>query len=431
LDYADQSNLLLAIAAIGCQLNFLFAGRTKQLISRRTYHSCVGRTWAHARLVTRLAVFLFVIGCGATDAPPPVPLPNLGLQFLVSGFTSPLGLEQPNDGSNRLFVVEQGGTIRIVQNAAVLNQSFLDISSKIITGGEFGLLGMTFHPNFSQNGKFYVNYVRSLNGQIQSVIAEYTASPASATQVDPASERILLTVDQVGNFPRHKGGQLAFGPDGLLYFGLGDGGSDGDSLGNGQNKQTLLGKLMRIDVNTTSPGLAYGIPPDNPFVAGGGLPEIWASGFRNPWRFSFDRPTGRLFLADVGEASFEEVDLINKGGNYGWNIMEGDHCFNPPTGCSTAGLTLPIAEYSHAEGDAVIGGFVYHGSSIRGLQGAYVFGDLDSGKIWALQETSPNVFSRTLLATTGKLISTFGQDQSGELYLLDFRGGNVYRVVAQ
>jgi glucose/arabinose dehydrogenase len=351
--------------------------------------------------------------------------------LLVSGFTSPLGLEQPNDGSNRLFVVEQGGTIRIVQNAAVLNQPFLDISSKIITGGEFGLLGMTFHPNFSQTGKFYVNYVRSLNGQIQSVIAEYTASPASATQVDPANERILLTVDQVGNFPRHKAGQLAFGPDGLLYFGLGDGGSDGDSLGNGQNKQTLLGKLMRVDVNTTSPGLAYGIPPDNPFVAGGGLPEIWASGFRNPWRFSFDRPTGRLFLADVGESSFEEVDLINKGGNYGWNIMEGGHCFNPPTGCSTAGLTLPIAEYSHAEGDAVIGGFVYHGSSIRGLQGVYVFGDLDSGKIWALQETSPNVFSRTLLATTGKLISTFGQDQSGELYLLDFRGGNIYRVVAQ
>jgi glucose/arabinose dehydrogenase len=378
-----------------------------------------------------LAALLLAAGCAGSDpSPSTVPI-NLGLQLLVSGLNSPLGLEQPNDGSNRLFVAEQGGTIRLIQNGAVLAQPFLDISSKVVTGGEMGLLGVTFHPSFQQNGKFYVNYVRSLSGQIQSVIAEYTASPANANTADQASERILLTVDQVGNFTNHKAGQLAFGPDGFLYFGLGDGGSEGDPSGHGQNTQILLGKLMRIDVNATSPGLQYQIPPDNPFVAGGGLPEIWAFGFRNPWRFSFDRASGRLFLADVGQDSFEEVDIVQKGGNYGWNIMEGLHCFNPPTGCNMTGLMLPIAEYSHSEGDAVIGGYVYHGSNIPTLQGMYVFGDLGTGKIWVLQETSANMFTRTLVATTGKTISSLGQDQSGEIYLVDYGGGNVYRIVAQ
>jgi glucose/arabinose dehydrogenase len=379
-----------------------------------------------------LASLLFAPGY-PDNAPSPDPAPpvSLGLQLLVSGFQFPLGLEQPNDGINRLFVAEQGGTIRIIENGAVLAQPFLDISTTVITGGEMGLLGVTFHPAFQQNGKFYVNYVRLLSGQIQSVIAEFTASPATANTVDPASERILLTVDQIGNFTNHKAGQLAFGPDGFLYFGLGDGGGEGDPFGHGQSTQTLLGKLMRIDVNATSPGLQYRIPPDNPFVAGGGLPEIWAFGLRNPWRFSFDRATGRLFLGDVGQDRFEEIDIIQKGGNYGWNIMEGLHCFNPPTGCNMSGLILPIAEYSHAEGDAVIGGFVYHGAEIPALQGMYVFGDLGTGKIWTLQETSPNVFTRTLATTTGKTISSLGQDQSGELYVVDYGGGNIYRIVSQ
>jgi glucose/arabinose dehydrogenase len=340
-------------------------------------------------------------------------------------------LEQPNDGTNRLFVVEQGGKIRIIQNSAILAQPYLDISGKVTTGGEMGLLGVTFHPSFQQNGKTYINYVRTVSGQIQSVIAEYTASPANANTVDPATERILLTVDQVGNFNNHKAGQLAFGPDGFLYFGLGDGGSGGDPFGHGQNTQTLLGKLMRIDVNATSPGLQYRIPPDNPFAGGGGLPEIWAFGLRNPWRFSFDRVSGRMFLADVGQDMFEEIDIIQKGGNYGWNIMEGMHCFNPPSGCNMTGLMLPIIEYSHSEGNAVIGGFVYHGSNIAALKGMYVFGDLGTGKIWTLQETSPNMFTRGLAATTGKTISSLGQDLSGELYVVDYGGGNMYRIVAQ
>ena len=344
------------------------------------------------------------------------------LQPVAGGFSSPLGLEQPNDGTQRLFVVQQGGVISIIQNGQVLPAPFLDISAKITTGGEMGLLGMAFHPAFPANRRFFVNYVRTSAGQIQSVIAEYLASTANANLADPASERILLTVNQTGNFPNHKAGQLAFGPDGFLYFGLGDGGSGGDPFGNAQNTFTLLGKMMRIDVNSLSPGLQYGIPPDNPFVSGGGLPEIWAYGFRNPWRFSFDSATGRQFVADVGQDSFEEIDLVTRGGNYGWNTMEGLHCFNPPAGCNQSGLVLPISEYSHAEGNSVIGGFVYHGQNIPSLRGTYVFADFGRGTIWGLTETPASTWTRTVLLNTARNISSFGQDQAGELYVVDFAG---------
>jgi glucose/arabinose dehydrogenase len=366
-------------------------------------------------------------GCGDPSSSPAT---QISTQLVAAGFTAPLDLEQPNDSSGRLFVVEQGGTIRIIQDDTVLPQPFLDISGKIINQDEMGLLGLAFHPNFTANRKFYVNYVRNSAGQFQSVIAEYVASAANPNQADPATERILLTVDQVNNFPNHKAGQLGFGADGFLYFGLGDGGSGGDPLGHGQDPQTLLGKMMRIDVNSTSPGLPYAIPPDNPFAAGGGLPEIYAIGFRNPWRFSFDRPTGRLFVADVGQNNFEEVDIVQKGGNYGWNTMEGAHCFNPPSGCNTAGLTLPIAEISHPEAEAVIGGFVYHGAALAGMRGVYIFGDLD-GKIWSLTENPPNTFTRTLIANPEFNISSFGQDSAGELYVLDIFGGRVLKIVAK
>jgi glucose/arabinose dehydrogenase len=369
-------------------------------------------------------------GCGASSNNTVSSPASIATQLVVSGLNAPLDLEEPNDGSGRLFVVEQGGTIRIIQNGSVLPQAFLNISSKVIDENEMGLLGLVFHPNFQTNRKFYVNYVRNAGGQFQSVIAEYTASAANANQADPATERILLTVDQVSNFSNHKAGQLAFGPDGFLYFGLGDGGSGGDPLGHGQNTQTLLGKMLRIDVDATSPGLQYRIPPDNPFVAGGGLPEIWAYGFRNPWRFSFDRNTSRVFVADVGQDSFEEIDLLQKGGNYGWNTMEGQHCFSPPSGCNMGGLILPIAEYSHQEGEAVIGGFVYHGSSISALRGSYVFGDFSTGKIWTLTESPANTWTRTLLAQTGLNITSFGQDASGELYLVD-AAGKVFKIVAR
>jgi glucose/arabinose dehydrogenase len=365
---------------------------------------------------------------GSTPTPGTVPATALTLQRIASGFSAPLGLESPDDSGGRLFVVEQGGTIRIIQNGAAVATPFLDISSKVTSGGEMGLLGLTFHSGFPTNPRFYVNYVRTVAGQIQSVIAEYQLSTTNANQADVASERILLTVNQVGNFSNHKAGQLAFGSDGFLYFGLGDGGGGGDPNGNGQNKNTLLGKMMRIDVDATSPGLQYRIPPDNPFAAGGGLPEIWAYGFRNPWRFSFDRSTGRQFVADVGQDAFEEIDIVTKGGNYGWNTMEGLHCFNPSSGCNMAGLALPISEYSHSEGVAVIGGFVYHGSALPFLQGLYVFGDLNTGKIFTLKQNADLTWTRTLLTTTALTISSFGQDQSGELYLIDFTG-NVFKMV--
>jgi glucose/arabinose dehydrogenase len=381
--------------------------------------------------LTVLILGMMLSGCGSVSRPAASPA-AISLQLVTSGLTSPLDLEQPADSSGRLFVVEQGGRIRILQNGTLLPQSFLDISSKIVpnfAGTEMGLLGMTFHPSFQQNRKFYLNYVRSSSGQIQSVIAEYVQSPANSNLADPASERILLVVNQAGNFPNHKAGQLAFGPDGFLYFGLGDGGGAGDPFGHGQNTQTLLGKMMRIDVNSTSPGLAYSIPPDNPFATGGGLPEIFAIGFRNPWRFSSDRATGRLFVADVGQNSFEEVDLVQKGGNYGWNIMEGAHCFDPPSGCNMTGLTPPIVEIPHPEAEAVIGGFVYHGTALADLQGSYIFGDLN-GKIWSLQEGPPNTFTRKLLSNSGLSISSFGQDEDGEIYVVDFTG-KVFKIVPQ
>ncbi len=351
---------------------------------------------------------------------------SIGLESFANGFQSPVDLQMPDDGTGRFFVVEQAGTIRIVENGTVLAQNFLDIQSKVTSGGELGLLGMAFHPGFANDPRFFVNYTRTVNGnQIQSVIAQYRVSSSDPNAADPASETILLTVDQP--FTNHKAGQLAFGPDGFLYFGLGDGGSGGDPLGNGQNVQTLLGKMMRIDVNHTDPGLQYAVPPDNPFVSSNtALHEIWAYGFRNPWRFSFERGTGRLFCADVGQDRYEEVDLVRKGGNYGWNVMEGKHCFDPIKKCNRKGKILPIVEYNHSVGEAVIGGYVYKGSSIPALSGKYIFGDFVSGAIWYLLE-SAGKFVRKPLLNSGLAISAFGQDTAGEVYVVDY-GGTVFKL---
>jgi len=356
--------------------------------------------------------------------------PALAFKTFASGFTSPLGLEMPNDGSNRFFVVEQAGIIKILHlDGAVAAQNFLDITAKVTAGGELGLLGVTFHPDFAANGRFFVNYTRTSGGQIQTVIAEYLVS-ADPNVADPNSERILLIEDQP--FPNHKAGQLAFGPDGFLYFGLGDGGSEGDPLGNGQQLGTLLGKVLRIDVDHQDPGLQYAIPADNPFATSStALHEIWAYGLRNPWRFSFERGTGRLFSADVGQDRFEEVDIIEKGGNFGWDVMEAGHYFNPSVGCDTSGKILPIAEYSHNEGSAVIGGYVYKGSQIPALSNLYIFGDLSSGNVWSLREGPPGTFTRTLLLKVSFEVSSFGQDQAGEIYIVDYANGNVLKLSAQ
>ena len=389
----------------------------------------------HNSLPLLVIVALLMIGCGGSQSTsttptpnPPAVLPALQLTSFVSGLSSPVGMESPRDGSGRLFVLEQAGRIRIIRNAAVLATPFLDITAKVASGGELGLLGLTFHPAFTSNRKFYVDYTRPLGSQWETVVAEYLASATNPDQADPASERVLLTVTQP--FANHNGGQLGFGPDGLLYIALGDGGSGGDPLGNAQNVQVLLGKILRIDVNGSSGGRPYAIPPDNPFAAAGGAPEIFAFGFRNPWRFSFDSATGTLFAGDVGQSSFEEVDIVQKGANYGWNVMEGSHCFKPATGCNMTGLILPINDYGRDQGGTVIGGFVYRGTTIPNLAGAYVFGDFLSGRIWGLRQNAAGVWERTQLAATGKSISSFGRDDNGELFVVDLAGA-VSKIASQ
>jgi glucose/arabinose dehydrogenase len=389
--------------------------------------------WAQRTFrLSSIALACLLQACSSKSSPPPPggggPPPTLALTPVVSGLSSPVDLQFPNDGTGRMFVVQQQGSIRIVANGSLVSTPFLNITAKVSSGGEMGLLGLAFHPQFTQNHLFYVHYDRTIGGQIQSVIAEYHVSVGDANIADPASERILLTVDQP--FSNHKGGQMVFGPDGFLYIGFGDGGSGGDPMGNGQNLQTLLGKMLRIDVNSQSGGRQYAIPPTNPFAGGGGMPEIFAYGLRNPWRFSFERGGSRFFVGDVGQDKYEEIDILESGKNYGWNVMEGMHCFNPASGCNMSGLTMPIAEYSHSEGEAVMGGFVYRGSAIPSLAGAYVFGDYISGTMWELVEAPAGMWTRTQLFSTGLNMSSFGQDAAGELYVVDY-GGNVLKLTAQ
>ena len=331
---------------------------------------------------------------------------------------SPIAIQFPDDGSRHMFIIEQDGRIRIIENGQMLDPPFLDIISKVDSlGNEQGLLGLAFHPNFKQNPYFYVNYI-DVNGN--TVIARFTANGNLA---DPASEKDLLHIQQP--FPNHNGGQMAFGPDGYLYMGLGDGGAEYDPFGNGQNKNVLLGKILRIDVDHGNP---YAIPAGNPFVNGGGKAEIWAYGLRNPWRFSFDQPSDNLYIADVGQDLWEEVDVVpsNAGGlNFGWKYYEGMHPYagNPPAGVN---FTFPAMEYSHAVGGcAIIGGYVYRGA-ITELQGIYFYGDDCSGKIWGLIHSN-NGWQSQVLFETGANITTFGQDPSGELYFAD-RRGTIYRL---
>jgi glucose/arabinose dehydrogenase len=382
--------------------------------------------WGRQTLrLSSIALACLLQACSSNSTTPPPgggggPPPTLALTPVVSGLSSPVDLQFPNDGTGRMFVVQQPGSIRIVTNGSLVATPFLDITSKVSSGGEMGLLGLAFHPQFPQNHLFYVHYDRTVSAQIQSVIAEYHVSAGDANIADPASERILLTVDQP--FSNHKGGQMVFGPDGFLYIGFGDGGSGGDPMGNGQNLQTLLGKMLRIDVNRQSGGKQYAIPPTNPFAGGGGLPEIFAYGLRNPWRFSFERGGDRFFVGDVGQDKYEEIDIVESGKNYGWSVMEGMHCFNPSSGCDMTGLTMPIAEYSHSEGEAVMGGFIYKGTAIPSLTGAYVFGDYISGTMWELVEAPAGTWTRTKLLSTGLNMSSFGQDAGGELYVVDYSG---------
>lgn len=346
--------------------------------------------------------------------------------FPGRSFDRPLDLQHAGDGSGRLFVVEQGGRIYVIGNSSAADtRLFLDISDRIDdSGNEMGLLGLAFHPAFEDNGSFFVNYTDRNN----TVISRFTVNPDNPDSADPASEEVLLTFSQP--YSNHNGGQLAFGPDdGYLYIATGDGGSGGDPHGNAQNRETLLGKILRIDVDNQDPGLNYAIPLENPFTGNteSYRQEIYAYGLRNPWRFSFDPLTNRLWAADVGQDRIEEIDLIEKGGNYGWNIMEGSLCIKPPAGCDPTGLELPVYEYKHPLGDSITGGYVYRGEELPMLQGAYVYADFVSGLIWGLWYEEGEGNRNFTLAETGLNISSFGIDEDYELYLTTF-DGKIYRL---
>jgi glucose/arabinose dehydrogenase len=348
------------------------------------------------------------------------PIPAIDLTLLAEGFSLPLYLTHANDGSNRLFVVEKDGIVRIIQNGAVQDVPFMDIDSLVGSNrNEQGLLSIAFHPDFANTGRLFVNYTDNSG---DTVVAGYDVT-ADGQLVDLATAQVILTIPQP--HANHNGGQLQFGPDGYLYIGTGDGGSANDPYSNGQNPAALLGKMLRIAVDGEPP---YQIPADNPFLDQADfLPEIWSLGLRNPWRFSFDRSTGDLYIADVGQNQYEEVNLqpAGQGGlNYGWSIMEGAHCFQSGQ-CDSAGLTQPLAEYDHGQGCSVTGGHVYRGAQFPALAGVYLYGDFCSGKIWGVRPGGQAVE----LLDTDMSISSFGEDETGELYVMDYRG-SVYQIRA-
>ncbi len=365
----------------------------------------------------------------ATMRPPAAPSGYLA-QRIATGLSQPVDLAAPPGDTARVFIVEKTGTIRIVKSGQLLARPFLNIGASVSAGSEQGLLGLAFHPQYSTNGKFYVDYTDRAG---DTRVVEYVVS--SDPDTASATSREILFVDQP--FPNHNGGQLAFGPDGFLYIALGDGGDAGDPRGNGQNLNALLGKILRLDVDSGSP---YAIPASNPFVGQAGRRgEIWSYGLRNPWRFSFDRGNGDMYIADVGQSAWEEVDYepsTTGGRNYGWNKMEGRHCYPPNAACSSLGITLPVTEYNHSAGCSVTGGCVYRGALIPELQGTYFYGDYCTGLIrsfkiqngLATEEMDWTGVLRTQAGGAMSGLSSFGLDGAGELCLV-LLAGEVYRLV--
>jgi hypothetical protein len=381
---------------------------------------------AVARSVGGLGLLLSAGACSEPTTPEPV---EIALEPVVQGLSAPVYVTAPPGDAVRLFVVERGGLVLIVEDGAALPTPFLDLRGSVTTAGsEQGLLSIAFHPQHTSNGWVYASYT---NTQGDTRIVRFTVS-VDPDQVDPASGDTVLAVDQP--FTNHNGGLVAFGPDGMLYLGLGDGGSGGDPQGHGQDATTLLGSMLRLDVDGAT---SYAIPADNPFVGRtNARPEIWAYGLRNPWRFSFDRQTGDLYIADVGQSALEEVSFqpaASAGGeNYGWDIMEASACFTPPNGCSTAGLILPVYDYSHGDGCSVTGGYVYRGSAYPALAGRYFFSDYCGGWIRSLvvqNGQATGVRDHTDELGTVPAISSFGEDGVGELYVVSL-AGTVYRVTA-
>ncbi|MBX9603355.1 MAG: PQQ-dependent sugar dehydrogenase [Bryobacteraceae bacterium] len=366
----------------------------------------------------RLAVVLALLILPALDAQQVrlTPAPGRSLPQITD-------IQSPGDGSGRLMLVQMRGQIWIRRNDAVLDTPFLDITTRTAPGGERGLLGMAFPPDFARKQYFYVNYT-DLRGD--TVVSRFRVSVSNRDAADASSEQILLTIDQP--FANHNGGQLQFGPDGFLYIGTGDGGSGGDPQNNGQRTDTLLGKMLRIDVESDL--AQYRVPPSNPFVGNASYrPEIWATGLRNPWRYAFDRATGDLWTSDVGQNRAEEVNFqpaSSRGGeNYGWRLMEGLQCF--VAGCNTAGLTMPVLEYGRGLGCSVSGGYVYRGARYPGLRGMYLYSDFCSGRVWGVRREGAAWVNRELL-NSGRTIATFGQDQDGELFTADFNSGVLFRI---
>jgi hypothetical protein len=355
---------------------------------------------------------------------PQVAFPNLS-------FSYPVELTHAYDGTNRLFVVTQRGRIYVFPNNPGTTQTkiFLDISDRASqSGSETGLLGLAFHPNYENNRYFYVNYTTQ-QAPLRSRISRFQTSASNPDSAIANSELILIELAQP--YSNHNGGCLGFGPDGYLYISFGDGGSGGDPQNNAQNRSVLLGKILRINVDSASGNNNYSIPPSNPFYnnSQGWRQEIFTWGMRNMWKFSFDLPTGRVWGADVGQGLYEEIDIIQSGKNYGWRIMEGFHCYNPPTGCDTSGLTMPLWEYDHSQGASITGGYVYRGPSVTSLTGKYIYADYISGRTWALTWDGINTPVNELLFQAGFLISTFGIDQNNELYLCSYSSaGQIYKI---
>jgi len=417
-----------------------------------------------------------IVGCPANQPDPAV---RVSLRLVAVGLAAPLAMVTPNDGTKRLFVVEQVGRIRVLENDVLMDGAFLDVTDQIVPldtqYDERGLLGLAFHPNFAANGRFFIVYNTpardTSRADVDSILrlSEFHVSQTDASRADLASERVLLEVEKPQS--NHNGGQLAFGSDGYLYFSIGDGGGVADSgaghtpdIGNAQDKSSLLGKILRIDVDTRDPELPYAIPADNPFVSDpAARGEIFALGFRNPWKFSFDTDSGgrtRLFAGDVGQSIREEVDIVERGGNYGWRIREGTQCLDPeninivPASCpdvdaAGAALISPMLDYSHGTGRAVIGGYVYRGAAIDALRGEYVFGDFSAsflradGRLFAARESVEGEWSFSEITISGnangrinRFLYGFGLDADGELYALTNAtaqpvegGGEIYRLV--
>ena len=391
--------------------------------------------------VSIVTLTLFLLGCSGTvdadDGDPNgngngngngnEPVPALGLQEVASGLQRPVHLASA-PGDPRLFIVEQPGRIRIVQNGALVEEPFLDITAKVEdVANEQGLLSVAFHPDYASNGYLYVNYT-DLEGDTR--VERYTVSGADANRADPASAKLIIGYDQP--FQNHNGGHVLFGPDGMLYIPTGDGGSGGDPQGHGQNRNSLLGKILRIDVDGGDP---YAVPADNPFVGQAGTrPEIWALGLRNPWRIAFDAEDDLLYVADVGQNRWEEISVVSadQGGvNFGWNRLEGSHCFPADSTCSPAGLELPVVEYPRSQGLSITGGLVYRGEAIPELQGRYVYADFGDSWIRSFRYHDGEAQGDAELEVPrARNVSSFGVDAAGELYVVSLNG-TVHKLVPE